>query len=51
MTATESSTALDELCIDTIRTLSMDAVQKANSGPPGGADGRWRRSPTRCTRA
>jgi transketolase len=27
--------ALDKLCIDTIRTLSMDAVQKANSGHPG----------------
>ena len=26
---------LDRLCIDTIRTLSMDAVQKANSGHPG----------------
>ncbi|HEX9158793.1 MAG TPA: transketolase [Rhizomicrobium sp.] len=26
---------LDKLCIDTIRTLSMDAVQKANSGHPG----------------
>jgi len=26
---------LDELCINTIRTLSMDAVQKANSGHPG----------------
>ena len=26
---------LDELCIDTIRTLSIDAVQKANSGHPG----------------
>lgn len=25
----------DQLCIDTIRTLSMDAVQKANSGHPG----------------
>ena len=24
-----------QLCIDTIRTLSMDAVQKANSGHPG----------------
>ena len=35
MTATESATALDELCVDTIRTLSMDAVQKANSGHPG----------------
>ena len=28
-------TSLDELCIDTIRTLSIDAVQKANSGHPG----------------
>ncbi len=27
--------ALDELCINTIRTLAMDAVQKANSGHPG----------------
>jgi transketolase len=26
---------IDKLCIDTIRTLSMDAVQKANSGHPG----------------
>jgi transketolase len=26
---------LDELCINTIRTLSMDAVQRANSGHPG----------------
>ena len=25
----------DQLCINTIRTLSMDAVQKANSGHPG----------------
>src|SRR3989440_6854190 len=35
MTATDTSTALDRLCVDTIRTLSMDAVQKANSGHPG----------------
>ena len=36
MTETERDTrALDELCINTIRTLSMDAVQKANSGHPG----------------
>jgi transketolase len=35
VTATDSATKLDELCIDTIRTLSMDAVQKANSGHPG----------------
>jgi transketolase len=25
----------DELCVNTIRTLSMDAVQRANSGHPG----------------
>jgi transketolase len=35
VTATDSATALDELCVNTIRTLSMDAVQKANSGHPG----------------
>ena len=35
MSVTEERVALDELCINTIRTLSMDAVQKANSGHPG----------------
>jgi transketolase len=36
MTTTQADTrALDELCVNTIRTLSMDAVQKANSGHPG----------------
>ena len=35
MTATDTATSLDRLCVDTIRTLSMDAVQKANSGHPG----------------
>ena len=25
----------DQLCVNTIRTLSMDAVQQANSGHPG----------------
>src|ERR1022692_1922958 len=30
-----SGTQLDQLCINTIRTLSIDAVQKANSGHPG----------------
>jgi len=30
-----STQSLDQLCIDTIRTLSMDAVQKAESGHPG----------------
>ena len=29
------SDALDQLCIDTIRFLAVDAVQKANSGHPG----------------
>jgi len=28
-------TNIDQLCINTIRTLSLDAVQKANSGHPG----------------
>jgi transketolase len=35
VTATSAATELDRLCVDTIRTLSMDAVQKANSGHPG----------------
>ena len=29
------TSSLDALCINTVRTLSMDAVQKANSGHPG----------------
>src|ERR1700739_4027436 len=29
------SSDIDQLCINTIRTLAMDAVQKANSGHPG----------------
>ena len=32
---TSQGNALDQLCINTIRTLAMDAVQKANSGHPG----------------
>lgn len=28
-------TNIDQLCINTIRTLSVDAIQKANSGHPG----------------
>jgi transketolase len=35
LTATGDRLSLDELCIDTIRTLSMDAVQKVNQGHPG----------------
>ncbi len=30
-----STKAFDELCVNTIRTLSMDAVQAAESGHPG----------------
>jgi transketolase len=35
MEAATTSTSIDQLGVDTIRTLSMDAVQKANSGHPG----------------
>ena len=34
-TALHEDGSLERLTIDTIRTLSMDAVQKANSGHPG----------------
>ncbi len=37
MTTSTGSAQLEELSINTIRTLSMDAVQKANSGHPGTA--------------
>jgi len=30
-----SKTDIDQLCINTIRTLSIDAVQQAKSGHPG----------------
>src|ERR1700736_5433231 len=33
--AKPSATSIDELCINTIRTLAMDAVEKAKSGHPG----------------
>ena len=32
---TNATPELDQLCINTIRTLTIDAVQKANSGHPG----------------
>src|SRR5262249_33685710 len=32
---TDSNPELDQLCINTIRTLTIDAVQKAKSGHPG----------------
>jgi len=35
MSDSNRSSAIDELCINTIRTLAMDAVQQANSGHPG----------------
>ena len=35
MADTVSVTALDHLCVNTLRTLAMDAVQRANSGHPG----------------
>ena len=35
MTAQQSHQAIDQLCINTIRSLSMDAVQQANSGHSG----------------
>ena len=35
MKNTTATTELDLLCINTIRTLSLDAVQKAQSGHPG----------------
>jgi transketolase len=34
---TFSATNIDKLCIDTVRCLAMDGVQKANSGHPGTA--------------
>src|SRR6476659_3042564 len=33
--AQPTATDIDTLCINTIRTLSIDAIQKANSGHPG----------------
>src|SRR5918993_3773711 len=33
--ATPPDPQLDQLCINTIRTLSLDAVQRAESGHPG----------------
>ena len=38
---------LDDLCVNTIRTLAIDAIQQANSGHPGTPMGM---APTRCTR-
>ena len=38
-TASPTRAEMDQLCVNTIRTLSMDAVQEANSGHP---EPRWR---------
>jgi transketolase len=35
MEPSQSERSIDRLCIDSIRTLSMDAVQQADSGHPG----------------
>jgi transketolase len=35
MSASHPPSALDQLCINTLRFLAVDAVQKANSGHPG----------------
>jgi hypothetical protein len=43
---TVSGVDLDQLCINTIRTLSIDAVQQAKSGFPG-TPWLWHRSFTR----
>ncbi len=37
MTKLAQATSVDQLCIDTVRTLAMDAVERANSGHPGTA--------------
>src|SRR5580692_10905614 len=35
MSTTQTVLDLDQLCINTMRTLAIDAIQKANSGHPG----------------
>ena len=35
MEAASAATSLDQLSVDTIRTLSIDGIQKANNGHPG----------------
>ncbi len=38
-TVAQPRTDIDTLCVNTIRTLSIDAIQKANSGHPGAVMG------------
>lgn len=33
--STTTAAAVEQLCVDTVRTLSIDGVQRANSGHPG----------------
>ena len=40
---TSGTDSMDQLAIDTIRTLAMRAVEAAESGHPGTPMGRWRR--------
>ena len=35
MSTTQTVLDMDELCINTMRTLAIDAIQQANSGHPG----------------
>jgi len=35
MSHSKQQDSLDQLCVNTIRFLSVDAVEKANSGHPG----------------
>ena len=35
MSTTETMLDLDEVCVNTMRTLAIDAIQRANSGHPG----------------
>ena len=39
LTVSNERTPMEKLAVNTIRTLAMDAVQQANSGHPGDADG------------
>ena len=41
----DTTKTFEQTCINTIRILAVDAVQKANSGHPGMPMG-WPRSPT-----
>ena len=46
-----STSEIDRLCINTIRTLAIDSIQKANSGHPGTPDGYGAGSLRACGRS